>query len=262
MAIYRQIQTTFWGDSFITTLTPEQKYFYIYLLTNDNTKQCGIYEITPRKMSFDTGYNQETIEKLLAIFEKHKKIKWSKTTNEIALINWPKYNNHGSPKVQSCIKKELTSVKNKTLIPYIYGIGTISQQEEEQKETQEQPEEETLDFGLPQKSKKEPSFFEKSIDLIKAMNLSIKAEEDLLIEWVNYKHHVHKEHYKTEAFTTKYLKDIKEFGFVAVKEAMYLSIASEYKGYFPKHDKSHTKTNSIQPEPNKAPKVTKIQDYD
>lgn len=106
------------------------------------------------------------------------------------------------------------------------------------------------------------TFFEKSIDLIEAMNFSIKAEKDLLTEWVNYKHHVHKEHYKTEAFALKFIKDIKDFGFVAVKEAMYLSIASEYKGYFPKHDKSHTKTNSIQPEPNKAPKVTKIQDYD
>lgn len=169
MAIYRQIQTTFWGDSFITTLTPEQKYFYIYLLTNDNTKQCGIYEITPRKMSFDTGYNQETIEKLLAIFEKHKKIKWSKTTNEIALINWPKYNNHGSPKVQSCIKKELTSVKNKTLIPYIYGIGTISQQEQKQEEEEQQ--EQSLndgdDFlGLPQEPKPEKPNYNPEVDII------------------------------------------------------------------------------------------------
>jgi hypothetical protein len=116
MAIYRQIQTTFWSDTFVTELTPEQKYFYIYLLTNDKTKQCGIYEITLRAMSFDTGYNVETVEKLLLTFESHKKIKWSKTTNEIALINWAKYNNHKSPKVQSCINKELHSVKNIALI--------------------------------------------------------------------------------------------------------------------------------------------------
>lgn len=172
MAIYRQIQTTFWGDSFITTLTPEQKYFYIYLLTNDNTKQCGIYEITPRKMSFDTGYNQETIEKLLAIFEKYKKIKWSKTTNEIALINWPKYNNHGSPKVQSCIKKELTCVKNKTLIPYIYGIDTISQQQEEQKQQEEQEQSISesdsgfYDLGLPTEDKPKKPSYAPEVDII------------------------------------------------------------------------------------------------
>jgi len=64
MAIYRQLQTTFWSDSYITELTPEQKYFYIYLLTNEKTKQCGIYEITLRAIAFDTGYNVETVEKL------------------------------------------------------------------------------------------------------------------------------------------------------------------------------------------------------
>lgn len=93
------------------------------------------------------------------------------------------------------------------------------------------------------------TFFEKSIDLIEAMNFSIKAEKDLLTEWINYKHHVHKEHYKTEKFALKFIKDIKEFGFVAVKEAMYLSIASEYKGYFPK---------KIKNTPQQAPEKLKI----
>lgn len=114
MAIYRQLQTTFWSDSFVTELTPEQKYFYIYLLTNEKTKQCGIYEITLRAIAFDTGYNVETVEKLLLFFQASGKIKWSKETNEIALKNWSKYNNHKSNLVQICIKKELMNVK----IPY------------------------------------------------------------------------------------------------------------------------------------------------
>jgi len=68
MAIFRKIHTSFWGDSFIQDLTPEQKYFFLYLLTNDKTKQCGIYEITVRQMCYDTGYNEETIKKLLEFF--------------------------------------------------------------------------------------------------------------------------------------------------------------------------------------------------
>ena len=31
MAKYRQLHTTFWDDTLILDLTPEQKYFYIYL---------------------------------------------------------------------------------------------------------------------------------------------------------------------------------------------------------------------------------------
>jgi hypothetical protein len=140
MAIYRQIQTTFWSDTFITSLTPEQKYFYIYLLTNDKTKQCGIYEITLRQMCFDTGYDTNTVEKLLNMFAKSNKIKWSKATSEIAIMNWAKYNNHRSPKVKVCIEKELKLVKNTVLIPYLYPIDTILQQEQEEEQTQEETE--------------------------------------------------------------------------------------------------------------------------
>lgn len=140
MAIYRQLQTTFWSDSFVTELTPEQKYFYIYLLTNEKTKQCGIYEITLRAISFDTGYNVETVEKLLLFFQASGKIKWSKETNEIALKNWSKYNNHKSNLVQICIKKELMQVKNTLLIPYLYPLHTISKEEQEQEQTEEQEE--------------------------------------------------------------------------------------------------------------------------
>ena len=50
MAKYRQLHTTFWNDSLILDLTPEQKYFYIYLLTNPNVTQCGIYEISIKQM--------------------------------------------------------------------------------------------------------------------------------------------------------------------------------------------------------------------
>tara|TARA_Y100001973_G_C5194546_1_gene333318 strand:- start:1611 stop:2405 length:795 start_codon:yes stop_codon:yes gene_type:complete len=126
MAKYRQIHTTFWNDPLILDLTPEQKYFYLYLLTNPNVKQCGIYEISIRQMTYHTGYNTETIEKLLDMFVKLNKIVLSKKTNEIALINFLKYNYSASPKVKTCVEKELDEVKNKDLIKYIYSIDTLN----------------------------------------------------------------------------------------------------------------------------------------
>jgi phage terminase small subunit len=149
MAAFRKISVTFWTDSFVGELTPEQKYFYLYLMTNDNTTQCGIYETSIRKMSFDTGYNQETVQKLIDFFQEHNKIRYSKETNEIALLNWVKFNDSTSPKVLACVQKELSKVKNRVLIQYLYSMDTHPQEEEEkeeEKEYQEEKEQDTLVF--------------------------------------------------------------------------------------------------------------------
>lgn len=126
MAVFRKIHTQFWGDPFTQDLTPEQKYFYLYLITNDKTKQCGIYEITKRQMCYDTGYNIDTVSKLLEYFISCQKIRYNVETNELAIKNWDKYNGSTSPKVQSCVNEELKSVKDTVLIEYLYGIDRVS----------------------------------------------------------------------------------------------------------------------------------------
>ena len=128
MAIFRKVHVAFWKDSFVETLTPEQKYFYLYLITNDNTKQCGIYEISIRQICFDTGYNEETSNKLIQFFTSMGKIKYSEITKEMALKNWGKYNDSTSPKVKACIKNELLKVKDTLLIQYVYSMHTVSNQ--------------------------------------------------------------------------------------------------------------------------------------
>lgn len=138
MAAYRKISVTFWADSFVQTLTPEGKYFYLYLMTNTRTTQCGIYEISISQMCFETGYNTATIEKLISQFQKAGKIKFSKETNEIALKNWPKYNDSTSPKVMACVARELKFVKNRVLIEYIYSMDTDPQETKAKEETKEE----------------------------------------------------------------------------------------------------------------------------
>jgi hypothetical protein len=148
MAIFRKVHVTFWRDEFVESLTPEQKFFYLYLLTNDRTTQCGIYEITIKQMCYDTGYNDDTIKKLIEYFIGTGKVRYSSETKEIALKNWVKYNDSNSPKVKACIDNELKKVKNRVLIQYIYSMDTHSQEEEEQEEEkeQEQQQEVNIDF--------------------------------------------------------------------------------------------------------------------
>ena len=74
MAAYRHIHIDYWQDSFVLDLTPEEKYFYIYLMTNSKTTQCGVYSLHNRIMETETGYNRETVEKLIQRFIEYKKI--------------------------------------------------------------------------------------------------------------------------------------------------------------------------------------------
>ena len=137
MAIFRKVHTSFWSDSFVSDLNLEQKLFYIYLLTNEKTKQCGIYEITKKHICFDLGYSMDRVSILLGYFIKTGKIRYNEETKEIAIKNWLKYNNSSSSKVQTCIQKDFDKVKDRVLIEYIYSMDTQSQEEEEQEEEKE-----------------------------------------------------------------------------------------------------------------------------
>jgi len=138
MAIFRKVHTSFWSDSFISDLDKDKKLFYLYLLTNERTRQCGVYEITKKQISFDLGYGIDTVSKLLDYFIKIGKIRYNDTTKELAIGNWLKYNSSTSPKVKTCIDKEFQSVKDTVLIEYVKSMDTQSQEEEEEEEEREE----------------------------------------------------------------------------------------------------------------------------
>lgn len=122
MAVYRQIQTSFWQDGFIMELTPEEKYFYFYLMTNQKTTQCGIFELPRLVVEMETGYNRETVDKLINRFVDYGKILYCKETREIMIVNWIKYNFINSRNTILCMNKELKKIKNKEFVNGFYKI--------------------------------------------------------------------------------------------------------------------------------------------
>ena len=75
MALYRNVHVSFWNDTkIIDEMTPEDRYFMLYLLSNPHTNQVGCYEISVRDISKETGYTEESIKKLLERFEKKLKV--------------------------------------------------------------------------------------------------------------------------------------------------------------------------------------------
>lgn len=116
------IHTEFWDDPrVVEEMTPEDKFFFLYLLSNSNTTQIGIYQITKKQMAFDMGYSIESVNSLLQRFlNHHKLVKYNDQTREIAIKNWGKYNlTKGGKPVLDCIKAELKNVKDGSLIRYI-----------------------------------------------------------------------------------------------------------------------------------------------
>ncbi|KKK39997.1 primosome, DnaD subunit [Mesobacillus campisalis] len=122
MAKYRMVQTGFWKNPVVSEeMTPEDRYFYLYLLTNPNTTQSGIYKITKKQMAFDLGYSIESVHSLMERFiHHHQLIRYNPDTREIAIKNWAKENIHnGGKPVMDCICSELKEVEDLSLIQYV-----------------------------------------------------------------------------------------------------------------------------------------------
>ncbi|MGH0596659.1 DnaD domain-containing protein [Bacillus mycoides] len=120
MAVYRPVHVSFWQDSFVLDLTPEEKYFYLYLMTNSKTSQSGIYELPLRIIETDTGYNRETVMKLLERFAEYGKINYNQKTKELFLINWLKFNPIKNVNIEKCVLKEIQSVKDQDFLVDFY----------------------------------------------------------------------------------------------------------------------------------------------
>lgn len=125
MATYRNVQMSFWTDAkVIDDFTPEDKYFYLYLMTNPHTSLCGCYELSLSQIASETGYSKDTVVKLIRRFmEVHDLIRYDFTTKEIIILNWHKYNWLGSDKTMIAVQKGINSVKNDVFRLYLQSIA-------------------------------------------------------------------------------------------------------------------------------------------
>lgn len=121
MAIYRTISLSFWTDSkIVDDFTPEDRYFFMYLITNPHSNLCGCYEISIKQASNETGYSTETIRSLIDRFSRvHNVIRYSNETKEVLILNWHKYNWTKSDKFRKPLMKEIALVKDASFRDYL-----------------------------------------------------------------------------------------------------------------------------------------------
>ena len=122
MALFRHVRTEFWRDEkVLEEMTPEDKLFFLYLLTNGNTTQIGVYKIPKKQMAFEFGYSVESVNTFVDRFENYYKIiKYNKETRELAIKQWGKYNlTKGGKPILDCVRKEISEVKDRSLLAYV-----------------------------------------------------------------------------------------------------------------------------------------------
>ena len=92
MSKSRTIHTKIWTDTWFEELNFKQKLLFIYLLTNDKTNMLGIYEVSLRKISYDTGLDKKDVSSILMTFTRAGKLVYKE--NHIILCNFLKHQSY------------------------------------------------------------------------------------------------------------------------------------------------------------------------
>ena len=110
----RMIDTELWNnEEIIETFTAEDRYFWLYLLTNPHNSILGVMKVSPTLIARDMGYSKECAENLLYRFEYiHNAIYVDKDTKELIILNWWKFNWTKSQDLLKTIVKNVDKVQS------------------------------------------------------------------------------------------------------------------------------------------------------
>lgn len=124
MANYRNVSMNFWTDSkVVDDFTPEDKYIYLYVLTNPHTNLCGCYEVSIRQIANETGYNTDSVERLLKRLDQtHNVLRYYAPTKEILILNWHRFNWTPSDKLNKPLLAEIQKVKHSGFREYLADL--------------------------------------------------------------------------------------------------------------------------------------------
>ena len=248
MAIYRQVYMKFWNEDskVVEDFTPEDKYFYLYLLTNPHTSLTGCSEISDKTMARETGYNEETIKRLRERMEKvHHVICYEPSTKEVLILNWHKYNWTSSDKLITAVLGQLKLIKCPDFRAYVEALANGD---------------DTVSIPYPYRS--DTTITITNTNNNKTSNRDILLDQSEITdrlkgkvrEWLKYKSE-RRESYKEQgikSLLTQIAKNEKEYGTDQVVELIDTCMANGWKGIIWEKLKQKTSGN----------KFTKIIEHD
>lgn len=152
MELRRSVNTKIWDDVWFSELAQEEKLIWLYLLTNSQTNMLGVYEISLKKICFDTGIDTKTLSKAFEHFQSDKKAKYN--SGYVILYNWIKNQSYNPNMIKSAISdfhklpsnikmsiKEVfmndLRLKNESLSKPLESFETLSKKEKEKENEKE-----------------------------------------------------------------------------------------------------------------------------
>lgn len=104
MATYRQIHTQIWGDPNVELLSPLAKLIFVYSFSNKHRNEACIYQITTRKISFETGIKLEQVEESLNELINREMVFYDWENSILWVKNAVKYQSTGEKTIKAIIK--------------------------------------------------------------------------------------------------------------------------------------------------------------
>lgn len=112
MSKKRYFDTKFWSDRWVVDeLNPLDRYLYIYLMLNERTNVAGIYELSMRTASNETGIEKEELGRMIS----RLRPKVVYIDGWVVILNTIKHQNYRSPKMAQGILQELKNVPQELL---------------------------------------------------------------------------------------------------------------------------------------------------
>ncbi len=126
MAEYRTLKMDFWSDPFVEDLPSAAKLLYLYLITSPHTNNLGVLEITRRRIAYETGLDEATVDLHLAQLEESEKL--FSVDGLIWLTNFVRHQTSTSPKILTTLRRMAAGIRSKRLsgiirkwYPHLFG---------------------------------------------------------------------------------------------------------------------------------------------
>lgn len=121
---YFAVDAAFWTDpEVVDNFTPEDKYFYLYLLTCIHGNVAGCFQISTKQMADELGYSKETVEHLIDRFVTvHKMIDYSRENKEILIHKWCRHHWTKSDKYIAAVEKKIAAIKTDKFRDYLEAV--------------------------------------------------------------------------------------------------------------------------------------------
>lgn len=125
MSTYFSVDADFWTDADVMdNFTPEDKYFYLYLLTSPHCNVSGCFELSIKQASYELGYSKDTVDHLVERFiTVHKMIDYDRDTKEMLVHKWGKHHWTHSDKYIVALRKKVSEIKSAKFKAYLLDIS-------------------------------------------------------------------------------------------------------------------------------------------